>query len=429
MSTPSVILTNKRVSANRSARSATAHPFFSLFRGTYVGKAGLESLKTYKYVGIDHSIIAKHIMQPFWTSLVPYLPMWMAPNMVTLIGFAFIITSYFITTSYTPLLVGAVPQWLYFFNFLCMFIYQTMDALDGKQARRTGSSSPLGELFDHGCDAVTTVLSALTFMGAVQVGAGPFALFSVVSMMLAFYMTQWEEYHTGVLELGYVGVTEGQLSIMFIYLFSTVTGYQFWANTLPLPSWLPIFGGYALPYGYVPVLTSIVAGYFTIISNLLVVIKVAPSLEPKLTPGAAITKAYTRLVPIVFLSVMFIAWSIVSPTRVLQLHPQLFLSTLGFLASILVGRIVLARVCKEHFPPFQPLLIPLAAVFLIWISPHSFVGTIPFPQHTPANSEEVFLYLYTVVAVLGYLHLALSVIAEICAALKIRCMHIVAKQV
>lgn len=27
---------------------------------------------------------------------------------------------------------------------------QTFDAVDGKQARRTNSSSPLGELFDHG---------------------------------------------------------------------------------------------------------------------------------------------------------------------------------------------------------------------------------------------------------------------------------------
>jgi phosphatidylglycerophosphate synthase len=32
---------------------------------------------------------------------------------------------------------------------------QTLDAMDGKQARRTGSSSPLGELLDHGvCDAI-----------------------------------------------------------------------------------------------------------------------------------------------------------------------------------------------------------------------------------------------------------------------------------
>ena len=30
-----------------------------------------------------------------------------------------------------------------------LFVYTSMDAIDGKQARRTGSSSPLGELFDH----------------------------------------------------------------------------------------------------------------------------------------------------------------------------------------------------------------------------------------------------------------------------------------
>lgn len=37
---------------------------------------------------------------------------------------------------------------------LCLWLYSTFDNVDGKQARRTGSSSPLGELFDHGCDAL-----------------------------------------------------------------------------------------------------------------------------------------------------------------------------------------------------------------------------------------------------------------------------------
>lgn len=31
-----------------------------------------------------------------------------------------------------------------------LFVYQSLDAIDGKQARRTGMSGPLGELFDHG---------------------------------------------------------------------------------------------------------------------------------------------------------------------------------------------------------------------------------------------------------------------------------------
>lgn len=49
-----------------------------------------------------------------------------------------------------------IPRWA---SFLCgfgLFVYQSLDAIDGKQARRTGSSSPLGELFDHGCDAIST---------------------------------------------------------------------------------------------------------------------------------------------------------------------------------------------------------------------------------------------------------------------------------
>ena len=33
-----------------------------------------------------------------------------------------------------------------------LFVYQSLDAIDGKQARRTGTSGPLGELFDHGTE-------------------------------------------------------------------------------------------------------------------------------------------------------------------------------------------------------------------------------------------------------------------------------------
>lgn len=48
------------------------------------------------------------------------------------------------------------PRWSFFACALGLFIYQSLDAIDGKQARRTNSSSPLGELFDHGCDSIST---------------------------------------------------------------------------------------------------------------------------------------------------------------------------------------------------------------------------------------------------------------------------------
>jgi ethanolaminephosphotransferase len=38
------------------------------------------------------------------------------------------------------------PQWLYFTFAAGLFCYQALDAIDGKQARRTGTSGPLGEV-------------------------------------------------------------------------------------------------------------------------------------------------------------------------------------------------------------------------------------------------------------------------------------------
>lgn len=40
----------------------------------------------------------------------------------------------------------------------------TLDGIDGKQARRTGSSSPLGEMFDHGLDSWSTSLFLINFI-------------------------------------------------------------------------------------------------------------------------------------------------------------------------------------------------------------------------------------------------------------------------
>lgn len=49
---------------------------------------------------------------------------------------------------------GDGPRWLYYFNGFSVFWYLHLDCLDGKQARRTKSSSPLGQLFDHGMPAL-----------------------------------------------------------------------------------------------------------------------------------------------------------------------------------------------------------------------------------------------------------------------------------
>ena len=46
------------------------------------------------------------------------------------------------------------PRWVYLLNGMAGLVYLHLDCIDGKQARRTGSSSPLGQLFDHGDSAL-----------------------------------------------------------------------------------------------------------------------------------------------------------------------------------------------------------------------------------------------------------------------------------
>lgn len=67
---------------------------------------------------------------------------------MTLIGFLAIIYHYLQTLYFYW--KGSNPSWIYLVNAFCLFWYMTLDAIDGKHARNTKSSSPLGELFDHG---------------------------------------------------------------------------------------------------------------------------------------------------------------------------------------------------------------------------------------------------------------------------------------
>jgi len=63
-----------------------------------------------------------------------------------------------------------IPNWNFFvFAFAC-FAYQTFDAVDGVHARMLKASSPLGQLFDHGIDALLHGALLTTQMQAMKTG-------------------------------------------------------------------------------------------------------------------------------------------------------------------------------------------------------------------------------------------------------------------
>jgi ethanolaminephosphotransferase len=87
---------------------------------------------------------------PFVDITAKWLPKWLAPNLITLTGLVTLVTSYILLTIYNIDFDGVSPRWTYLLAAIATFIYLHLDCLDGKQARATGTSSPLGQLFDHG---------------------------------------------------------------------------------------------------------------------------------------------------------------------------------------------------------------------------------------------------------------------------------------
>ena len=43
----------------------------------YIGPHGVAALHRHKYSGVDHSYVAKYVLQPFWTWFVTLFPLWM----------------------------------------------------------------------------------------------------------------------------------------------------------------------------------------------------------------------------------------------------------------------------------------------------------------------------------------------------------------
>ncbi|EGC47903.1 aminoalcoholphosphotransferase, partial [Histoplasma capsulatum var. duboisii H88] len=236
----------------------------------YVRQHNLAALRAYRYAGVDKSLVSRYVLKPFYTHVViKCFPMSMAPNAITLTGFCFVVINFLTLLWYNPTLDRDCPPWVYLSWALGLFLYQTFDAVDGAQARRTRQSGPLGELFDHGVDACNTALEVLIFAGATNLGQSWLTVLTLFASALTFYVQTWDEYYTQTLTLGIIsGPVEGILTLCAVYATTAIKGgASFWHKpmlptlgvptsvsrflpaslcNLPFTSWYIIYGAFVL---------------------------------------------------------------------------------------------------------------------------------------------------------------------------------------
>ncbi|EYE96009.1 sn-1,2-diacylglycerol cholinephosphotransferase [Aspergillus ruber CBS 135680] len=374
----------------------------------------LMPLKSYKYSSVDKSFISRYVLKHYWNAFVEVLPLWLAPNMVTLLGFFFIIGNVLLIEIYMPDLVGPGPSWVYYSFALGMWMYSTLDNVDGKQARRTGTSSGLGELFDHGIDSLNCTLASLLETAAMGFGSTQLGAWTALVPCLAMYFSTWETYHTHTLYLGYFnGPTEGLLIAIMIMLASGIYGPQIWSH--PITDLLPypqIFGNNSMKDLWVPIL---LAGFFLghlpgCVYNVI---------DARKKQNLPLKPLFKEILPMVVFTVSNVAW-LFSPYSSLLADNRLVLYciTISFVFGRMTTKIILAHLLHQPFPFWTVLLTPLVGGAVLINLP-----LIGLPA-IGAWVEVFYLRAYLLFAFVLYMYWAVLVINRITTFLGINCLTI-----
>ncbi|KAK6430981.1 Phosphotransferase [Oleoguttula sp. CCFEE 5521] len=326
----------------------------------YIRQKQLEKLKEYKYSAVDRSLLSQYVLKPYWWSqVIKLFPLSMAPNAITLTGFGFVIVNILTMLYYTPTLDQDCPSWVYASWSIGLFLYQTFDAIDGSQARRTKQSGPLGELFDHGVDALNTSLEVLLFAAAMNFGHGWRTVVVLFGSLLTFYVQTWDEYHTKTLTLGVVsGPVEGILALVAVYAVTAyMGGGSYWQQPMlpalgvPYISLIPKafyrmdFGDFYMVYG------TLVLGLNTLESARNV-------MKSRKERGEEPTEALLGLLPFAGTWACIVSYLYLHP-EILHAHIVPFVFFVGLINAYSVGQMITAHLTKSSFPFQNILALPL----------------------------------------------------------------------
>ncbi|XP_053688000.1 cholinephosphotransferase 1 isoform X2 [Sabethes cyaneus] len=314
--------------------------------------AQLKKLGEHKYSCTNVSMLDP-FLQPWWCWLVARVPLWLAPNLITIVGLVVNIITTLILIYFSPNGREEPPRWACALCGLGLFIYQSLDAIDGKQARRTNSSSPLGELFDHGCDSISTVFVALSACISVQLGYYPrWMFFQCFCAMTLFYCAHWQTYVSGTLRFGKIDVTEAQCTIIGIHLISAVFGPSIWMTKIPL------IGG---TWNYA------VCAIFSL-GYLQVFITFCRAFQEggigKNGSTVAGTSVLSPIIPFLFVVVPAYVISQKSTDHIYENYPSLYIMAFGMITAKVTNRLVVAHMTKSEMEYLDWGLIGPLCLFL-----------------------------------------------------------------
>jgi ethanolaminephosphotransferase len=298
----------------------------------YVTKDGEERIRNYKYKCTTDSFMYTYVMGPLANFSLKFVPETVAPNTLTFLAFLFNVIPHLLILWYTgDDLSVEIPRWLCILTGLSQFMYMNLDNMDGKQARRTGSSSSLGMLYDHGLDSLNGWIMGLNLAAIIRVGNGNLTFWVLSwSALAGFYFTMYEEYHLEVLNFGYVNPVDEGLSFMnLLIIFTGIVGSEWWLEEA-------LFG-YARNTSIIALTLGI--GTFGVLINIFNVYKKEKDLQ----------KTFEEIKVPLFLVACIALVSIFTPTDIVTRRTRSLISCFGLGFSKVIGHIQLAHCAGDTF--------------------------------------------------------------------------------
>ncbi|KQS70718.1 uncharacterized protein Dere_GG23508, isoform C [Drosophila erecta] len=379
----------------------------------YMSEAHLRGFERYKYSSIDTSFLSVYVMHPFWNYCVKFVPKWLAPNVLTFVGFLMTVVNFILIAYYDWGFEAAnsetgntVPAWVWTVAAINILIYYNLDGMDGKQARRTGTSGPLGELFDHGLDSYSAALIPIYLFSLFGThDLPPIRMFFVIwNVFLNFYLTHVEKYNTGVMFLpwGYDFTMWGVSGMLFV---ATVFGPEMYRFS--------IYGfTVANMFEFVLIGSGMVSSHPIIARNIYLSYK---NKTGKMRPMWEMLRPFFAFV---WLFVITVVWSFFSRNDVINKEPRILWILYGTIFSNIACRLIVAQMSDTRCDAFNVLMWPLAAT----------VGVCCFPYYQQvfdtdltSDIERWILYGLTIFSTLAHWHYGYGVVSEMCDHFHIRC--------
>ncbi|KAJ2940880.1 hypothetical protein O0L34_g10140 [Tuta absoluta] len=385
----------------------------------YLTREHLEGFDNYKYMAIDTSPLSVYVMHPFWNKVVELVPRWVAPNVLTFAGFLLTVLDFVLLSYYDYNYVAAsalngtetvgsplnghsevIPKSLWFVLAVFLFLAYTLDGIDGKQARRTQTSGPLGELFDHGLDSYSVFFipaCLYSIFGRLDFSIPPIRMYYVMwNILLNFYLSHWEKYNTGVLFLPW-GYDFSMWASTFIFMLTGWKGTAFYKRY--------VFGSYTVANVFEWVIYG--TGVFT---NLPVSLyNVYKSYKLRTGKMRSFSEAIRPLWSLLSVFLVCTFW-VHKSDNLPDMDPRVLFLLIGTVFSNVACRLIVAQMSSTRCEAVSWLLYPLIM---------SCALAVTSPRHEP-----LAFYAVTLLALLAHAHYAANVVGQMCEHFRIRCFHI-----